>query len=655
MHLIRLKLIGLGLVLAAALTLVALGLGDDTTRAAGLAVIAVALAVSAVLLIRLFSRLAGLVASLAKASGVEGIAFTECEDEIGILARCIVSYRESGDFFAKRSQLSMTDALDGETRFAIGQVAADAEKLLGLAAELNTAGQTMGQRTRSAESESVQTTENVEAVAAATEELSASSREIGQQITRAADAAGQAVTLTQNASQTVARMVLASEEIGKVVGLITDIARQTDVLSLNAAIEAARAGEAGRGFAVVADAVNSLAAQTARATEQISGQVGSIAAISREALSAIEAVGHIINEVNETATVIAGAAEEQLATTQDISAHAYEAAKRTRQVGGDIGVVANLSGETGALAKDVNRLAEDATNRLNDLKGRLAAILKETAATCTRTGRPLPVPVPAEVGSAAGRTSGTLLDLGMTGARLIPVPPKCRRGTRLDLAIPEIGTIPAEIIGIQAGEAALRLSPAGVGRERLEAVLKGHLAMDLGLIAAARAAAARIGGFFEAEIRAGRTSLEDLMDTNYQPIPGSNPQQFMTRFVDVCDRVLPAEQEAMLEVHRGVIFSAAVDRNGFLPTHNRIYSKPQGADPVWNAANCRNRRMFNDRTGLAAGRNTEPYLLQSYLRDMGGGRHVMMQDLSAPIVVSGRHWGGLRVGYSMDQANIRLK
>ncbi|HCF18766.1 MAG TPA: chemotaxis protein, partial [Rhodospirillum rubrum] len=69
-----------------------------------------------------------------------------------------------------------------------------------------------------------------------------------------------------------------------------------------------------------------------------------------------------------------------------------------------------------------------------------------------------------------------------------------------------------------------------------------------------------------------------------------------------------------------------VDRNGYLPTHNQKFSKPQGPDPVWNNANSRNRRIFNDRTGLAAGRNTRPFLVQTYRRDMGGGSFIMMKD-----------------------------
>jgi methyl-accepting chemotaxis protein len=106
-------------------------------------------------------------------------------------------------------------------------------------------------------------------------------------------------------------------------------------------------------------------------------------------------------------------------------------------------------------------------------------------------------------------------------------------------------------------------------------------------------------------------------------------------------------QEPVLAFDRRVAFCATVDRNGFLPTHNKIYSQPQTDDPVWNAANCRNRRMFNDRTGLSAGRSTKPFLLQTYRRDMGGGEFALMKDCSAPITINGRHWGGLRIAFKV--------
>jgi methyl-accepting chemotaxis protein len=158
-------------------------------------------------------------------------------------------------------------------------------------------------------------------------------------------------------------------------------------------------------------------------------------------------------------------------------------------------------------------------------------------------------------------------------------------------------------------------------------------------------AAGRIGSLFEQALAAGEISAADLFDETYQPVAGSDPKQVLTRFTAFTDRHLPAIQEAMAQVSSKVVFCAAVDRNGYLPTHNRKFSQPQGADPVWNAAHCRNRRIFADRTGLAAARNQRRFLLQTYRRDMGGGRFVLMKDLSAPIVVNGRHWGGLRFAY----------
>ena len=108
--------------------------------------------------------------------------------------------------------------------------------------------------------------------------------------------------------------------------------------------------------------------------------------------------------------------------------------------------------------------------------------------------------------------------------------------------------------------------------------------------------------------------------------------------------VLPALLEPVVAADERIAFCAAVDENGYLPTHNRKFSEPQRpGDAAWNTANCRNRRIFNDRVGLAAGRNREPFLLQTYRRDMGGGQFVLMKDISAPITVNGRPWGGLRL------------
>lgn len=178
-----------------------------------------------------------------------------------------------------------------------------------------------------------------------------------------------------------------------------------------------------------------------------------------------------------------------------------------------------------------------------------------------------------------------------------------------------------------------------------DSVQMGGAIADAARIRTVQTMAREIGALFERGIHDGRISAQALFDQRYTPVPNTDPAQVMAPFTRFTDAVLPELQEVALAADPAVVFCAAVDRNGYLPTHNRKFSQPQGADTVWNAAHCRNRQIFNDRVGLRAGQSTAPFVLQIYRRDMGGGQFVLMKDLSAPILVDGRHWGGLRLAY----------
>ena len=175
----------------------------------------------------------------------------------------------------------------------------------------------------------------------------------------------------------------------------------------------------------------------------------------------------------------------------------------------------------------------------------------------------------------------------------------------------------------------------------------GGITIEHAFIMYVKEQSARIGQLFEDGIAQNQITTEALFSAQYQPIAGSDPQQLMAPFTKFTDTVLPQVQEAALAFDPKVVFCAAVDTKGYLPTHNLKFSEPQRADPVWNASHSRNRRIFNDRVGLKAGGNTEPFLLQVYRRDLGGGEFALMKDLSAPIFVNGRHWGGLRLAYKI--------
>jgi len=156
----------------------------------------------------------------------------------------------------------------------------------------------------------------------------------------------------------------------------------------------------------------------------------------------------------------------------------------------------------------------------------------------------------------------------------------------------------------------------------------------------------RVGAVFEEAIENGQLHEGDLFSNVYNPIPGTDPVQFKTLFTQFCDSALYGLFESALSYNPKIIYCTSIDRNGYTPTHNKKFSQPQGNDPVWNMANSRNRQIFNDRASLKAGNNKEDFLLQVYRRDMGGGDYKLLKDLSAPIFVNGKLWGGVRMAYT---------
>ena len=174
-------------------------------------------------------------------------------------------------------------------------------------------------------------------------------------------------------------------------------------------------------------------------------------------------------------------------------------------------------------------------------------------------------------------------------------------------------------------------------RSNLDSRLSKIRSENTEFIDRAISAANRISGLFEDAITQRKISLDDLFDNSYVPIPETNPMQYRTRFLTFVEEMLPDIQEPLLASDKRMVFCAAVDRNGYLPVHNKIYSQPQRAgEVIWNTANCRNQRIFDDRAGLSAGRVVRPYLIQNYPRQMGD-RIDMMWRLGLRFEFSGNN------------------
>ena len=166
--------------------------------------------------------------------------------------------------------------------------------------------------------------------------------------------------------------------------------------------------------------------------------------------------------------------------------------------------------------------------------------------------------------------------------------------------------------------------------------------------------AQQVSNLFNKAIGAGKISRQELFDSDYQVIAGSNPLQYLTRFTHFADRELPTLLESFLARDSRIRYAVSTDRNGYVAVHNAKYSRPQGQDVAWNTAHCRNRRIFNDRVGLATARNTQPFLLQTYRQDAGGGNFIILKDVSAPVYVCGEHWGGVRMAYLVPPEELDI-
>jgi len=213
-----------------------------------------------------------------------------------------------------------------------------------------------------------------------------------------------------------------------------------------------------------------------------------------------------------------------------------------------------------------------------------------------------------------------------------------------------------EIVALNDAAGRLRQSSADAHRradsvrDRTEQLIRkvaetGAETDDTPYIEMAITKAAEVAAVFEHCLDQGRISPDDLFDQTYQPVAGTDPVQHVTRFTALAERLLPPILDAPLGTDQRIIACCAADRNGYLATHNPDYRHPQRAgDNAFNHKHCRNRRIMNDRVGLASGRNRERFLMQVYRRDLGDTQQ-LVKEIAAPIFVQGRHWGNIRLNY----------
>jgi methyl-accepting chemotaxis protein len=567
-----------------------------------------------------------------------------------ILAETLPAAAVSPETSDGDSAREILELLELELGALVRQLERAASSVAGGAQSTATTLSTIRQRTEAltGRTSAAQTTATTFAQAA--EKFTHSAQGIGSQVRDASKLADEAGAAAREASLNVDRLRESSAAIGNVVNLIAQIAKQTTLLALNSTIEAARAGAAGRGFAVVATEVKALAVQTQEATEEIRKKID---ALQRDAAGSVDAVHRISTAIEAIRPVfehVNGAVAEQNQTTSEMSDNAASASHFIVSVGDSAAEIDSATKEAEAHGAGVAEAGKAVTTFAQKLKMRCAVLLGQGEREDSRRRERLPCHLEIEIESGRAVISAPVYEISMDGILISgPEAKTLRPHQPLAATLEGIGPCRIRVTDQAPGGAQARFeAPDAALREKIEDSLWAIRDQNTEFVTRAIDAGAALTKIFNDAIATGAISVEDMFDTDYLEIAGSNPVQHRTRILNWADRVLPDFQEAFLKKDPRMAFCVAIDRNGYLPVHNRIYSQPQRpGDVAWNTANSRNRRIFNDPAGLAAGRNTRSYLIQSYARDMGNGVTVMMREIDVPIRVKGRHWGGFRTAYKL--------
>ena len=398
----------------------------------------------------------------------------------------------------------------------------------------------------------------------------------------------------------------------------------------------------------IAGASKAVQSATTAAVDEITQSRSAVETAVSHIAELIEAVGRIESRL--------GAVSSALAQVAKVSTSIEAIAKQTNLLALNATIEAARAGDAGrgfaVVASEVKNLAEatrQATQQIGDtvrgLDGQVGSLIGESGEASGRAKN---------AGEGAAQIQGIIARVQDGFARVGQEIDGVTRAATSNLAhcdevISELGNL-AKGVDLSSSE----LKHADERVAKLLEVSEGLIAMiadsgvetsDAPLIRVVVDTARRISQTFEAAIERGEITLERLMDEKYREIPGTDPKQYMTDYVEFTDRVLPDIQDPIQKSDPRIVFCVAWARGGYLPTHNPNYRQPQGKDPVWNNANCRNRRLFSDRAVKKVAANTKPFLLQTYRRDMGGGNFVLMKDLSSPILIRGRHWGAFRMGF----------
>jgi methyl-accepting chemotaxis protein len=563
----------------------------------------------------------------------------------------ISAYVQKGAAEAFKGEiLTLSDMMEREAMHTIGEVAHKAARFSQVARMVASNSRVLEEAVTEMADAAESVSTEVSAAAQAARKLLSLGDTIGSRAVETSEVTGNAAVRTREATVSVESLTQSADRINEVVVLIRRIASQTRLLALNATIEAARAGESGKGFAVVADEVKNLAGQTESSLAGVSAQADGIRDGTAATASTMASVAEAIGRANKAAQAVSASTDEQREAAADIEGRMSSVAGAASQVAGRLQDVARNAEDNRQSALALASMSSLLNSDMTALRERIVRIV--STSTVKDDHVRVPVALPSMMTLEGGSSiPSVVVDLSTVGALIRPrdgaPPPDVTLGSAITIAIDGVGVFQARALMPAAGALHVQfIKVTDALQNAVLAVVRQTAERDRSMAAVCSAVAEQASRALNEAFRSGRIDDDSLFDEDYREIPGTDPVQHTTRFLALADEILPALQEPVLNAAPGIVFCVAVDRNGYIPTHNKAYSLPQRpSDITWNIANSRNRRIFDDRAGLLAAHNRSSAYCQTYDRDMGGGRVVFLKEADCPIMVDNMHWGNMRLAY----------
>ena len=433
-------------------------------------------------------------------------------------------------------------------------------------------------------------------------------------------------------------------------GNLAEAIRQAVSLSLQVAAEVPHVvsenDELVRQSQAQVDALDTVVASTRQLLAGLEGLRGDLRTVTEVAASADDSAREGATAARALAAAMA-AVQQSSARANDVIEVIDLVAFQTNILSINASIEAAHAGPAGrgfaVVATEIRRLAERAAEAARDVRkiiGENSEALGEGAASARRTEQVL-----GGIGGLLGRASAAIDTvaggIAQQGDAIADIDRAVGQVAELGRSNLEHAAKVAERSeALGAGAGALH-DCVGLFRLPPDPLREPRHARALEL---AREASASIGQSLEEALAQGWIDGDSLFSRDYTAIEGVEPAKYETPFDALCDELLPPLQEPVAAAHPWIVFAICANPDGYVPTHNDRFCQPLTGDRARDLVGNRTKRIFSDRVGRSVGAHTDPYRLQVYRRDTGQ----IMFDMSVPVFVGGRHWGGFRVGYTLD-------